>query len=136
MQSILVSALAVLMSLSIWACSGPAPEETKPPTAAYRRVGAWEGTGSRTLGDVSSEGHFRVTWQTRDESPEGSGTFRLTIRSGISGRPLEVAADHQGEGSGVVDFADSPRVYDFLVESEHVTWSFTVDDVVQARPRK
>lgn len=119
--------IAVVLAVS--ACTASEPAAKPPPVAAYRTVGSWEGTGNRTLGDVSSEGHFRVRWTTRDENPRGSGTFRLTIRSGISGRPLQ-AADHTGEGSGVVDFEDSPRVYDFLVESENVHWSFTIEDVV------
>jgi len=82
------------------------------------------------LATSTARGTSVFRWTTRNENPRGSGTFRLTIRSGISGRPLQVAADHKGEGSGVVDFEDSPRVYDFLVESENITWSFTVDDVV------
>lgn len=123
-------------ALAVVSACGPAePVKHPPAVAAYRPVGSWEGTGSQTLGDVSSEGSFRIRWQTRDEDPTGSGTFRLTIRSGVSGRPLEVAADVKGEGSGVFDFEDSPRVYDFLVESENVTWSFTVEDVVAAGPR-
>jgi hypothetical protein len=86
-----------------------------------------------TLGDVNSEGQFRLRWETHAEDPKGTGRFRLTIRSGVSGRTLQVAADHKGEGSGVVDFADSPRTYDFLVESANVLWSFTVEDVVPVR---
>lgn len=125
---------ACVCALTALSGCGPSEPTAKPPSvAAYRPVGSWEGTGSQTLGDVSSEGYFRIRWQTRDEDPTGSGTFRLTIRSGVSGRPLEVAADFKGEGSGVFDFEDSPRVYDFLVESENVTWSFTVEDVVAVR---
>lgn len=128
---------AFMCALAALSACGPSEPTAQPPAvAAYRPVGSWEGTGSKTLGDVNSEGHFRIRWETRDENPKGRGTFRLTIRSGISGRPLQVAADHKGEGSGVVDFEDSPRVYDFLVESENVTWSFSVDDVVPvAGPR-
>ena len=126
----LVRLVPTTVALAVSACTSSEPAAKPPPVAAYRTVGSWEGTGNRTLGDVSSEGHFRVRWTTRDENPRGSGTFRLTIRSGISGRPLQVAADHTGEGSGVVDFEDSPRVYDFLVESENVHWSFTIEDVV------
>ena len=86
-----------------------------------------------TLGDVNSEGQFRLRWETHGEDPKGAGRFRLTIRSGVSGRTLQVAADHKGEGAGVVDFADSPRTYDFLVESANVLWSFTVEDVVPVK---
>src|SRR5687767_12653713 len=110
-------------------CRSPAP--AKPATVgSYRLVGSWQGKGDMTLGDVNSEGQFRLRWETHGEDPKGAGRFRLTIRSGVSGRTLQVAADHKGEGSGVVDFADSPRTYDFLVESANVLWSFTVEDVV------
>ena len=119
----------VLVSIAGAGCGSP---RDQPParTAAYRLVGSWQGKGNMTLGDVNSEGHFRIRWDTRDDDAMGSGTFRLTIRSGVSGRTLQVAVDHKGEGSGVVDFEDTPRTYDFLVESAHVNWSFTVEDVV------
>lgn len=119
---------AVLLS----SCGAPATSP-KPSVGAYRLVGSWQGKGDMTLGDVNSEGQFRLRWETHREDPKGAGRFRLTIRSGVSGRTLQVAADHQGEGSGVVDFSDSPRTYDFLVESANVSWSFTVEDVVPVR---
>ena len=110
--------------------SSSAPAARPANVGAYRLVGSWQGQGDMTLGDVNSEGQFRLRWETHGEDPKGAGRFRLTIRSGVSGRTLQVAADHKGEGSGVVDFADSPRTYDFLVESANVLWSFTVEDVV------
>ena len=113
----------------------PSPAEQPRPAnvGSYRLVGSWQGKGDMTLGDVNSEGQFRLRWETHGEDPKGAGRFRLTIRSGVSGRTLQIAADHKGEGSGVVDFADSPRTYDFLVESANVLWSFTVEDVVPVK---
>lgn len=88
-----------------------------------------------TLGDVMSDsGRFRITWTTRNEDPPGSGTFRLTVRSAVSGRPLEVVADHRGEGGGTVDFEDGPRIYDFIVDSTNVDWSFVVEEVFGTEP--
>ncbi len=130
LRSIPRHALALVAAALLGAC-GSSAEPPKPASvAAYRPVGSWQGNGDRTLGDVNSEGRFRIRWETRDEDPKGGGTFRLTIRSGISGRTLQIAADHRGEGAGVVDFEDSPRVYDFLVESANINWSFTVEDVI------
>jgi hypothetical protein len=102
-------------------------------SVVWRRVGAWQGTGTQTLGDVNSEtGRFRITWEARDERPAGAGTFRLTVRSAISGRNLEVVVDHRGVGSGVATFADGPRIYDFIVDSSNVAWSFTVEESYDA----
>ena len=123
--------LVVLVAASLLgSCRSRAAPPQPASVGAYRLVGSWQGKGDMTLGDVNSEGQFRLRWETHGEDPKGAGRFRLTIRSGVSGRTLQVAADHQGEGSGVVDFADSPRTYDFLVESANVLWSFTVEDVV------
>lgn len=133
MRSIPALAVALAALALMPACRAAAEDPTPAPTAAYRLVGSWQGKGNMTLGDVNSEGRFRIRWDTRDDDAMGSGTFRLTIRSGVSGRTLQVAVDHKGEGAGVVDFEDSPRTYDFLVESDHVNWAFTVEDVVAVR---
>lgn len=120
------------VSVLLAGCRSSSPAQPAN-VASYRLVGSWQGQGDMTLGDVNSEGQFRLRWETHGEDPKGAGRFRLTIRSGVSGRTLQVAADHKGEGSGVVDFADSPRTYDFLVESDNVLWSFTVEDVVPVK---
>ena len=127
----------VLLTLS-WsaACGGPSPPP-RPRVSAARQAGSWQGSGSRTVGDVASEsGHLRIRWQTARESPAGAGTFRLTVRSAVSGRPLQVVVDRRGEGAGTIDFQDTPRAYDFLVESDHVEWSFTVEEVYDAYGRE
>src|SRR4030095_6787835 len=83
-----------------------------------RPVGSWQGRGTATVGDIPSEtGRFRITWQTSNESAPGLGTFKLTLRSAISGRTLGIVADHKGVGTGTADYDEGPRTYDFLVES-------------------
>jgi len=95
-----------------------------------RPVGAWQGRGNQTIGLVSDSGRFRITWQALNEKPPRGGTFRLAVHSAVSGRPIEVVADHQGEGNGTVDFADDPRSYNLMIESTNVDWSITVDEIV------
>ncbi len=110
-----------------------APE---PPPAARavekRQLGSWNGKGSTTLGFVSESGSFRINWMTRN--PEGTlSSFQLTLRSGISGRPLKVITDHRGAGSGSVEFGDDPRMYEFLVDSTGVDWSVSVEETFAPR---
>jgi hypothetical protein len=108
---------------------GSAPSEPKPIVAVTRTVGTWSGRGTRTVGDVPSEtGRFRIHWQTANESPAGTGTFRLTLRSAISGRTIGIVADHKGTGAGMAEYDEGPRTYDFLVESTNVDWSFQVEE--------
>jgi hypothetical protein len=108
---------------------GAKPSEPQPIVSVTRPVGSWQGRGTATVGDVVSEtGRFRITWQTSNESPAGTGRFKLTMRSAISGRTLGIVADHSGTGRGTADYDEGPRTYDFLVESANVDWSFRVEE--------
>jgi hypothetical protein len=110
-------------------CGGTEPARRQVVTV-NRPAGPWQGTGNSTIGFVSESGRFEVTWETRHERPPGAGTFRLTVHSAVSGRPIQVLADHQGEGRGRASFADDPRPYNFMVESANVEWSFSVEEIV------
>jgi hypothetical protein len=116
---------------SVVALSGcrTAPSEPKQIVNVTRPVGSWSGRGTATVGDIPSEtGRFHIVWETTNESPRGSGTFKLTMRSAISGRPLQLVADHKGVGTGTAEYDEGPRTYDFLVESSNVDWSFRVEE--------
>ena len=122
-----VASVAIALLLS--GCR-PAPPSPPQIVTTTRQVGAWQGTGNMTVGDVvNTAGHFLIRWETRAERPPG-GHFRLTVHSAVSGRPLKMVVDHAGEGHGTVDFEDDPRVYQFFVDSANVAWSFTVDEVI------
>jgi len=116
------------LALSLASCS-PAPSTPQDIVAVTRQVGAWQGRGTQTVGDIPSEtGRFHIVWETSNESPAGTGTFKLTMRSAISGRPLQLVVDHKGVGTGTADYDEGPRTYDFLVESANLDWKFRVDE--------
>jgi hypothetical protein len=111
-------------------CFGCRSKPSPPAIVAVTRVvGSWQGRGSTTVGDVNSEtGRLRITWQTTNESPKGSGRFKLILRSGVSGRTIAIVADHKGVGNGTLETDEGPRTYDFLVDSANVDWSFRVEE--------
>ena len=110
------------------------PPDAQSIVAVTRVVGSWQGRGSTTVGDVNSEtGRLRITWQTTNESPAGSGRFKLILRSGVSGRTIAIVADHKGVGTGTLDTDEGPRTYDFLVDSANVDWSFRVEETSGVR---
>ena len=119
---------------------GGCTSSPSPPgalVAVTREAGSWSGRGTATVGDITSEtGRFRITWETRNESPAGAGTFKLTLRSAVSGRTIGIVADHTGVGTGTSEFDDGPRTYDFLIESANVDWKFSVEETsgVQGKP--
>jgi hypothetical protein len=113
---------------------------TEPPrdtheaaSARPRQLGSWSGTGNATLGFVSEAGSFRITWSARNTNSADLGTFQLTLRSGISGRPMKVIADSHGASAGSVEFGDDPRMYEFLVESAGIDWSISVDETFASK---
>ena len=71
---------------------------------------------------------LNVRWETSNVAPHGVGTFRLTARSAISGRPLKVAVDEQGAGRGTSYVDEDPHVFYMAVESANLDWSFTVEE--------
>jgi hypothetical protein len=75
---------------------------------------------------VSESGSFRISWTTRNQDPRAPGFFQLTLRSGISGRPIKIITEHRGAGAGSEEFGDDPRLYEFLVESNGIEWSIAV----------
>jgi hypothetical protein len=98
-------------------------------TCGGHAAGRWAGRGSTTVGDVNSEtGRLRISWQTTNEEPAGRGHFKLTLRSGVSGRTIAVVTDHKGVGSGTLETDEGPRTYDFLVDSANLDWSFRVEE--------
>jgi hypothetical protein len=120
--------LFVFFVLLAWGCGAP-PPPAPGIVAVTRTVGSWEGRGTTTVGDVPTEtGRIRIHWQTANETTPGAGSFKLTLRSAISGRTIGIVADHRGAGSGTTDFDEGPRTYDFLVESAHVDWKFRVEE--------
>ena len=101
--------------------------------AAVRQLGAWTGKSSTTLGFVSESGSFRITWKARNQDNAQPGAFQLTLRSGISGRPMKVIADQKGEGGGSVEFGDDPRMYEFLVDASGIDWAISVEETFAPR---
>jgi hypothetical protein len=111
-----------------WACHAE-PAAPKQIVTVTRQVGSWSGRGTTTVGDVNSDtGRLRIIWQTTNETPGAGGRFKLTLRSGVSGRTIAVVADHNGVGAGTIETDEGPRTYDFLVESVNVDWSFRVEE--------
>jgi hypothetical protein len=95
----------------------------------WRSVGSWSGRGNtQTESFTSDTGSLRVRWQTDHEVRPGDGTFRLTLHSAISGRPLVQAVDHRGVGADTSYVSEDPRVFYVVVDSARLDWSFTIDE--------
>ena len=125
--------LTLILALADCRRGGDSPTALVP---VIQQMGAWEGTGSQSLELVSQSGKFRIRWQTRREPGHdpAAGTFKLTVHSGVSGRPLQEVVDHHGLGEGAYNFEDDPRPFNLMVDSRGLVWSITVDETVLVKP--
>ena len=124
--------MAGLCLLLAGCAASPAPDAQLE--AVTRSLGQWSGRGSQTIGIISESGRLRVHWQTTRVSPDRAGTFRLALHSAVSGRPIELIADHRGDGAGTAEVADDPRPYNFMVDATDLEWSFSVEEIVAGAP--
>ena len=129
-----VAAVAIVAAVLASGCEAPAPPPTEKEVVVWKRLGEWSGRGNiQTESVVGLTGSLRMHWQTKNEAPEGTGTFRLVLQSAISGRDLQEPVNHAGAGEGTAYVADDPRVFHFLVESSNLDWSFTVEEAMFGR---
>jgi hypothetical protein len=128
--------LCLLLTAAIGACDGCRAAPAKAATreiVAWRSIGSWSGHGNtQTESFTSDTGSLRVRWKTDHEVPPGDGTFRLTLHSAISGRPLAQAVDHRGVGADTAYVGEDPRVFFLVVDSDSVDWSFSIDEAIGA----
>jgi hypothetical protein len=127
----------VAAALASWAC-GPRAD-SKPQGAArgvvWRPLGSWSGRGSLQTESFTSEtGALRVRWETtrlpQTDSAVAPSVFRLNAHSAISGRLLQQVVEQAGAGSGVGYVQQDPRVFYVVVESNQLSWSFTIEEAI------
>lgn len=132
------ASVASLLTLVVaLADCGPASDVPAALVPIVQPMASWEGTGSQTLGLVSQSGSFRIHWTARPEAGRNpaTGTFKLTVHSGVSGRPLQEVVDQRGPGEGVYNFADDPRPFNLMVDSDGLVWSISVDETILVKPQ-
>jgi hypothetical protein len=119
------------------ACGSGYTAVEKPATVGWKRVGSWSGRGNRQTESFTSDtGGFRVQWETRNEKPQGAGTFKVVFRSGDSGREIIDAVDVRGVGQGTTEVGDRPRWYFLTIESANIDWTVTVEEPVTGVPQR
>jgi len=101
---------------------------------AWRPLGSWSGRGSLQTESFTSEtGALRVRWETKvpnAEGPPAAGVFRLNAHSAISGRMIQQVVEQAGAGTGVGYIQSEPRVFYVVVDSNQLSWTFTVEEAI------
>jgi hypothetical protein len=124
-------AVPVAAALLASACGAQPTQDVPKEVVIWKNLGTWSGRGNaQTESFLGLTGALRMHWQTKNEAPKGTGTFRLILQSAISGRALQDSVDEKGLGEGTAYVAEDPRVFYISVESANVDWSFTVEEAL------
>lgn len=110
--------------------SSAAPAATEPlPALAWKVVGTWSGRGNTQLEPFPIERQtWRVRWETKNESPAGTGTFYVTANSADSGRIMAEVVETTGVDHDVAYISDLPHRYYLVVTSKNVDWTVTAEE--------
>jgi hypothetical protein len=123
--------IPVAAALLASACGAPPPQPVPKEVVIWKNLGTWSGRGNtQTESFLGLTGALRMHWQTKNETPKGTGTFRLILQSAISGRALQEPVDEKGLGEGTAYVAEDPRVFYISIESANLDWSFTVEEAL------
>ena len=128
-RRLLLVAVAVL---GLAACESAPPAPPAPPAdTVWKVVGTWSGHGNAQLETFPIERFtWRVRWETKNESPAGTGTFQVTANSGDSGRILAEVVDATGVDKDVQYITELPHRYYLVVASTGVDWTLTAEEPV------
>ena len=115
-------------------CGDDRPRARTPtPTLVWRQRGSWSGHASmQTEPIISDTGSLRLRWETTNEAASGTGTFRVTVHSDVSGRPLVLAVDARGVGHDIAYVSEDPRPFFLAVESANLDWTVAADEGIAA----
>lgn len=120
--------IPIAVALLLGACNS-APKPAGTVVVGWRPIQSWSGRGDMQTESFNIEsGQWRLKWATTNEDAPGSGTFRVTVHSAVSGRPLAVAVEHKGIGHDVAYVNEDPRLYHLVIESRGVDWSVSVEE--------
>ena len=127
--------MMVAAALLTGACAAPEPKPVQEEAVAWKNLGQWSGRGNtQTESFIGLTGALRMRWRTKNETPAGTGTFRLSLHSAISGRTLQETVDEKGPGEGTAYVAEDPRAFYITVESANLDWSVTVEEAIFGTP--
>jgi hypothetical protein len=129
-RNIIVSALIFAATIAAGCKSAPKPESSHNQIG-WRPIGSWSGRGDEQTEsfDIGST-QWRIKWETKGAASPGAGSFHVVVHSAVSGRPIQDAIRHQGDGRGVAYVTEDPRLYHLVIESAGVDWSVSVQEAV------
>lgn len=124
-----------MAGLAVAGCRSEPPPARPPVIIAWREIASWKGRGDAQLDMFSIDGwNWRIRWETKNEAPQGTGTFHVEPHSADSGRLLADPIEARGAGHDTAYFSIVPHRYYLVVDSKNVDWSMTVEEGILSAP--
>jgi hypothetical protein len=125
--------IVVLVGVAVCASCANQMPAAQTDAVVWRKLGTWSGRGPmQTEPFISETGSLRLRWETSHEAAPGTGVFRVTVHSDVSGRSLVLAVDNRGVGRDVTYVSEDPRPFFLVIESANVEWTLVADEGVAA----
>jgi len=131
-------ALTVVFSVQMLSLPGcnSAPAKPKTPLVGWRHIADFSGRGSTQTESFNIEStQWRIKWETKGDTTPPTGTLILMVNSAVSGRPIALGVEHNGNGKGIAYVTEDPRYYYLVITSENLDWSFSIDEEVLGDPK-
>ena len=129
-RNILVS-LFFLTAGAAWSCHSAPRVESHRTQIGWRPIDSFSGRGDTQTESFNIEStQWRIKWETKGAASPGAGSFHVVVHSAVSGRPLQEAVEHQGDGRGVAYVTEEPRLFHLVIDSNGLDWSIAVEEAV------
>jgi hypothetical protein len=121
--------------LSLLSCNS-APAKPKTPLVGWRHITDFSGRGSTQTESFNIEAtQWRIKWETKGDTNPSTGTLLVMVNSAVSGRPIALGLEHNGNGKGIAYVTEDPRFYYLVITSKNLDWSFSIDEEVLGQPK-
>ncbi len=121
--------------LALIACQSERVVEKQ--TLLWKPVNTWSGrTSVQTESFPGQSGAFQIHWESRPDGTVPPGSLRITLHSAISGRPLSVVVEHEGQGRDTAFVSDDPRTFFLVIDAKGTDWTVKVDEGIHVVTRE
>jgi hypothetical protein len=130
-----LAAVPLVLVLSLSACNS-APAKPKTPLVGWRHIEDFSGRGSTQTESFNIEAtQWRIKWEAKGDTNPSTGKLLVMVNSAVSGRPIALGFENNGNGKGIAYVTEDPRFYYLVITSENLDWSLSVDEEVLGQPK-
>src|SRR5579863_6724022 len=132
----LALASALLVPLLFLPACNSAPAKPKTPLVGWRHIADFSERGSTQTESFNIEAtQWRIKWETKGDTTPSTGTLLLMVNSAVSGRPIALGFENNGNGKGIAYVTEDPRFYYLVITTENLDWSLSIDEEVLGQPK-